>query len=297
MGEQNLNRIQLGIRKAKKVARRTVRVLLPGHRPDFIIIGGQKCGTSSLHYYLSQHPSLLASWPRKETHYFNRRIHYGQSLRWYEAHFKSLPGRERLRFETTPAYLYQPDTERQLHHHYPDLKLIVVLRNPVARAYSAWNHYRDIFVGGRTEQVFGHEQRRNGNYLFSAFYEGREHFPSFRECIDIEMQLIERDEGFEPALLRRGLYLEQLQRYWQYFTRESILILGFKDLVSNTTEVLNRVSAFVGATDVGWGFLDCKPKNTRSYPFPMRQDDSDFLEDFFAKPNRALLDTIGPLNW
>ena len=92
------------------------------------------------------------------------------------------------------------------------------MRDPARRAYSAWNHYKLLFDGGQYGTSVGQGERRHGNLLYARFFEGRQSFPSFRECIDIELEMMERGEGFEPALLRRGLYLAQLKTYWRFFS-------------------------------------------------------------------------------
>jgi hypothetical protein len=120
----------------------TIRGLMKPHAPDFIIIGAQKSGTSSLHYYLDQHPDFCAS-SEKELHYFNRHVHFGKPLAEYEANFRSF--RKKKHFESTPAYIYHPGALDLIKKTYPEIKLIAVLRDPVKRSYSAWNHYRQTF--------------------------------------------------------------------------------------------------------------------------------------------------------
>ena len=282
------------LRKAKAKLKKIIKNLQPVHRPDFIIIGTQKAGTSSLHFYLDQHPQLSGSDP-KELHYFNRDIHFNKSLSSYEEHFRGWE--QNKYFESTPAYLYIPGACEAIQHAYPDIKVIVVLRDPVKRAYSAWNMYKDFFEKDRVEDIIKLKERREGDLLYTKFYEGRDQFPSFRECIKIELDLIQSNESFEPALLRRGLYLEQLNRYWKNFGKDNVLILGFNDLVNDTENTLKKVTDFLGVEDLGWSFLNTEPRNTRNYSEPITEGDKQLLEDFYRQPNQELFEAIGPINW
>lgn len=278
--------------KLKAGLKKIIRQGLPVNDPNFMVIGSQKCGASSLHYYLNQHASLVGSDP-KEVHFFDRDIHFGKRLNEYQKHFRGR--RDRLHFESSPSYIYSPQTASKIYETYPEIKFIVTFRDPVKRAYSAWNHYRQLFE--MDKNTFQNRRRREGNLLFNKFFKGRQQFPPFRECIDIELELIEKGEGFEPALLRRGLYLQQLQTYWQYFNPERMLILGFKDLVSDTEKTLNRVCEFIGVSQMDWSTIDREPRNVRDYTAPMLETDKQYLEAFFAEPNQALFERIGPLNW
>lgn len=277
--------------KALKLIRRN---LLPKNEPAFMIIGAQKSGTSSLHFYLDHHP-MLASGVRKEIGYFHRDIHFGKSYNSYKKDFGG--SKARLYFESTPEYMFHPDVAENIYGTLPDVKLIVVLRDPVKRAYSAWNHYNQHFKTGRYINAIQNKPSRNGNLLFDKFFKGRSTFPSFRESIEIELELIDKQSGFEPALLRRGLYLQQLEEYWRFFDAGQILILGFKDLVQDTDSVLNKVCQFVGVQELDWSKIDREPRNAREYIEPIKQEDKEFLEDFYSEPNKLLFDKIGLINW
>lgn len=278
--------------KFKTGLKKVIRRGLPKNDPTFMIIGSQQCGTSSLHYYLNQHTHLVGSFP-KEIHFFDRDIHFGKALKEYREHFRGR--RDRVHFESSPSYIYSPQTAGNIYETYPEIKLIVTFRDPVKRAYSAWNHYRQIFE--MDKHTFQNRRRREGNILYDKFFKGRRQFPCFRECIDIELDLIKRGDGFEPALLRRGLYLQQLENYWQYFDEAQILVLGFKDLVNDTINTLERVTDFIGAEPYEWSKLNPEPKNVRAYKSQMDESDKAFLTDFYADPNRQLFEKIGSINW
>lgn len=277
----------------KKIKTR-LRFFLPTHRPDFIILGAQKAGTTSLHYYLDQHPNMSGSYP-KEINFFDRDYYFEKKLEDYEKHFRGL-GTMKY-FESTPEYLYTPNTYKVMHDIYPDLKLIVLLRDPVKRAYSAWNMYKDFLDKKQVDVLIKSKPHREGSLLYEKLYKGREIFPSFRECINIELNMMKSAEGFEPSFLRRGLYLDQLNHYWSSFGKEKILILGFNDLVKDTNNTLKKITDFLEIEDIGWSFLQEEPRNSRSYSEPILESDKQFLEDFYRQPNEKLFNAIGHVNW
>src|SRR5258706_11489250 len=100
--------------------------------PDFLIIGAQRSGTSTLYQYIARHPDVRGAF-RKEVHYFD--MHYDRGLDWYRACFPT----RGFTGESSPSYLIHPEVPARVAAVLPDIKLIAILRNPVERAYSAYN--------------------------------------------------------------------------------------------------------------------------------------------------------------
>jgi len=266
-------------------------------RPSFMIIGAQKCGTTSLHDYLDQHPRFVGSRP-KEVHYFDERILTAPDIAWYEQCFKGPSGA--VYFESTPAYLYRPGVAERLHDYNPHLRLIVLLRDPVARAWSAYHHYRATFERGPEARAkLASQQRPAGDQIHARFFEGRSEFPSFRESLEIEWQAMQEgsDTFYDPALIRRGFYLQQLEPFWQRFGRDRVHVVGFRDFVSDPASCLTRIADFVGVSETRWDFVDFTPRKQRRYTQQMDADDRTFLEGIFAPHNEALTQAIGPVDW
>jgi len=189
--------------------------------PQFLIVGAQRSGTTYLHHLLSQHPGVHMP-PEKELHYFDlvpvrdRAVDLDE---YAEAFRGARPGQ--VVGEATPSYLYFPWVPELLAAHLPEARLIVVLRDPVDRAYS---HYWKAVRDGRERLTF------------------------------------ERALAAEPARLRgshrdrvafsyrdRGFYMRQIERYADRFPRERMLFLRADDLYSSPHEVLRTVCAFIGA--------------------------------------------------
>lgn len=262
--------------------------------PHFMIIGAQKAGTSSLFHYLAQHPAVTGSTTKEVGHFHNNR-HLGKSIEDYRNHF--IGPRSQVYFEATPLYLYYPGVAAEIHKHYPAMKLIVLLREPGKRAYSAWNHYRDIFESGKYKKAILGKSPLPGNHLADKLFRDRTSFPSFRECINIELDMIANDSGFEPGILRRGLYLQQLEEYWQYFSKDQLLILGFKDLVENLDTTLEKVTEFLGLDAMDSATIAKEPRNQRNYSEPINAEDREFLNAFYEVPNQELITAVGSINW
>lgn len=271
--------------------------LLPGNDPDFLIIGAQKAGTSALHYYLSQHPQVVGSDP-KEVHFFENRI-VDINLQWYRNHFKSLnPFSKKLYFEASPNYLYHETAAINISRVYPSVKLVVVLREPVARAYSAWNMYRSFFASGNAiKRLSKGRLKGEENPIYHYLYKERATFPSFAEAIRIEEQLIAENGPLEPAILRRGLYFQQISTYLRYFDRSQFLFVGYKDLLERPNKVCQEVFQFVGLQKASFR-PRIEHRNKIEYSESLSPLDRAKLEKYYLRPNEQLMDLLGfRLNW
>ncbi|MFO1395195.1 MAG: sulfotransferase [Steroidobacteraceae bacterium] len=239
--------------------------------PGAVILGAQKCGTSSLQGYLVQHPQVIAPL-RKEVHYFDLNFERGES--WYRAHF-GREGEPGLNLDASPYYLYHPAVPARLHAAMPHAKLIVLLRDPVKRAYSHYWHERDK---GREslsfEDAIAAEPGRIGDdearLATGALVASREH------------QL--------HSYLARGRYAEQLERWFALFPREQVLVLRFEDFVRAPLPGLNQTLAFLGLPPVSE--VDLEARNTRRYP-PMADETAAGLRAYFEPHNRRLEALLG----
>jgi hypothetical protein len=230
-----------GLRKAAGRGPGRGRVL-----PDFLVIGAAKCGTTSLFDWICMNPSVARpstdGRSRKELLFFDYNYHRGAD--WYRKHFplesersefEREHGRPFSTGEATASYLtgyWVPGRVREVA---PDVKLIVTLRNPVDRAYSA-------FQMSRRERL--------------------EQCESFEEAIALEderlageLERVYRDPRYNPPLppplgywsyLHRSRYADHVARWLELFGREQILFLKFEDLVADPHGVLDRVHTFLG---------------------------------------------------
>ena len=159
---------------------------------------------------------------KKEIRYFDQDILYRSGEAWYHSHFP-LPhrlGRRRVTFEATPEYLYYPGAAERILSYDPRLKLVVVLRDPVERAFPAWNMCRTLrhehpdLLRGILPECDPMLRVSLSQML------ARDSFPEFDEAVWEEVDAIRAGTAaLEPGYVRRGIYQEQLQRYLKCFAR------------------------------------------------------------------------------
>lgn len=246
-----------------------LRLREPRALPDALIIGAMKSGTSSLHFYLTQHAQVVPPL-RKEVHYFDLNHERGEP--WYRANF-GRAGEAGLNLDSSPYYLFHPRVPERAHALVPQAKLIVLLRDPVRRAYSHYWHECD---------------------------KGREKL-SFEDAIAAEPGRVEREHARLAAgeierssahqyfsYLARGRYAEQLRRWLEFYPREQLLVLRFEDLARDPLPVLNRTLGWLGLPAMAGARLEAR--NTRRYP-PMAPATAARLQEYFA-PHNAELDAM-----
>ena len=244
--------------------------------PNFIIIGAMKSGTTSLHHYLEQHPSTCLSL-RKEVHFFdslpffNLDIpRYPFGLLWYRAFFPKrmyLKRTNKITGETSPSYLFDLLSPKRIAKLLPNIKLIVILRNPVDRAISHYSHLMLFSPLGSLEEELKNEDLLPMDYA-SQFYKSK-------------------------AYKRRGHYAEQLARYFQYFNRDQILVLNSDDLYANPLETINEVCRFLNIRMVNKGDIDFIPHNPSKHKANVSKKTKDELSAYFAPHNKKLYQLIG----
>lgn len=265
------------------------------HGPNAIIVGAQKAGTTSLYRYLTSLPHISGA-SRKELHFFDKPYRFQQGKQWYEKHF--IPrGFDGERFiESSPSYLARRDVPNRIKSMYPEMKIIILLREPVSRAYSAWNMYREMAESGNVPR-FMRSDLENGieNPLYDTFF--RDRVPSFPDYIDQEMALIERNEQEEePSVIRRGIYEPQIKRYIDTFGKRNILIIGFRELSLRPWETTQKAASFIDPSLPVLSMpseLEVTSHNQRSYESSMDTASKQRLSAFYEPYNQRLFRILG----
>ena len=194
--------------------------------PDFLCLGAQKSGTTTLHELLTRHPGVYLP-PRKELQYFT--LKSNQDPRWYSAHFQMANANQSCG-EITPYYLFHPAAPRRIHTLLPDAKLIVLLRDPVERALSGYFHsVRHGFESLSLEEAFDCENNRLAGAAEILFNPGGRH-----------------DSHQHHSYLSRSRYELQIGLYRQFFAPSQMLLIRSEDLFQNADFVWNRVLDFLG---------------------------------------------------
>ena len=252
--------------------------------PDFLILGAQKAGTTALYAYLRRHPSVLGpAW--KEVSFFDR--HWTRGVAWYRGQFPNVlrVGAARRRGvvrvgEASPSYLFHPLAPERVRATVPDVRLVVLLRNPVDRAFSQYQH--EVALGRESlpfEQALEHEDRRTAGEVERMLADPR-YFSS---------------EWWTHTYRARGLYAEQLERWLAVFPRRQLLVVATEEMAAAPAATYGRVLEFLGAA----------PHDLGSYPRvfsreydAMRPATRRSLAKLYAGPNERLYELLGrDLGW
>ncbi len=258
--------------------------------PDFLILGGQRCGTSSLYKYLGRHPEIAPSL-RKEIEYFT--INYGRGEAWYRAHFPlslrrqllAVLGRKVQSFEATPDYLFDPRAPERARALVPNAPLIVLLRDPVERAFS---HYHHMVRLGLEELSFAEaiaaEEARLATDLEEMRRDPLHRVLNYRRY----------------SYFSRGLYAEQLNRWFETYPRDQFLVLMAEDLFANPEETLHKILRQVGASPWSppefrnYSYVQKSSAGNPEIPGDLRRE----LRARYQAPNDELAELLGTtLSW
>ena len=247
--------------------------------PGLIIIGAQKSGTTSLHNYLSQHPQLVPAY-RKEVHFFDggldaRTDTWSKGVQWYHSHF---PRRGDLTegqttFEASPLYLFNPLVAARIAATLPEVKLVAILRNPVERALSQF--FYETRIGHESlsiREAFAAEEKR----LAPAKETGNYKLPEF----------------IHNSYLSRGIYYEQLQRYYELFPREQLLVIDSGAFFRAPENGLKQVFAFAGV-DEKFAVGNLKAVNVGRNRKEVDEDFREQLKGYYSGHNEKLFDMLG----
>ena len=268
-------------------------------RPYFLILGAQKAGTVSLYRYLASHPNIVPA-IRKEIGFFDQDTLFSRGYDWYQSQF---PAREsvgdRVTFEATPEYLYYPAVASRLYSYDPGIKLIVLLRNPIERAISAWNMYRDLRLNQPDYLRSLLPECDQGARKMINTMLASDSFPDAEEAMRTEInEILAGVAVLDPGYVQRGLYCEQLQRYFRYFDREQIAIVESARLKAEPTAVLNELVQFLELPAHDWHNTDLSLHHVGEYDSPISPSTHELLRDFYRPHNERLYELLGrDLGW
>lgn len=207
--------------------------------PSFIVIGGQRCGTTTIFKTLSDHPQVMRPPVEKGTDYYT--LNYERGIDWYRGHFPlRVSGQIQSRASAGPAvafeactyYMFHPFALERLAADFPDIKLVAMLRDPVERAYSAYKH--ELARGFETETDFVRALELEDQRLYG------------------EIEKMAADPSYESlahrhqAYLRRGQYADQLKRAFDHFSREQIHVMDSEAFFVAPAQEFARLIDFLG---------------------------------------------------
>lgn len=198
-------------------------MIMKSSKPNFLGIGAAKAGTTTIYDILKQHPQVFL--PQiKEVHYFDYQSNYNKGFDWYvNTAFNDVPSNSIAIGEITPNYLFGKNVFERIFDKLGRIKIFVVLRNPIERAYSQYNmlHARGI------EDL------------------------TFEEAIEKEAERIERSESdyYRYSYISQGYYAEQLPNFFEKFGKQNVKVILFEDFVREREKVITDLLEFLGVKE------------------------------------------------
>lgn len=215
---ENFHRPSYEKRSLLKQGLARFRLLTHSNRalPDFMIIGAQKGGTTSLYKYLAKHPDIKANFVVKELGYFDK--DYSRGDVWYRSNFP-IRKKGRLYYEGTTHYLFNPLVPARVKKTIPNVKVIALLRNPIDRAYSSYKHqthagretlsFEDA-INAEAGRLAGEKEKLLSDSTYNRY--NYNHF----------------------SYIERSKYAEQVENWLQFFSKDQMLILSSEEFFSDT---------------------------------------------------------------
>ena len=255
------------------------RSLTSGSRvlPNFIIIGAGRAGTTALYSYLIQHPSIIPAStendePVADLHFFEYMI--SDKISWYKSHFPRKSKNSFITGEFTSTYMYHKNVPERIFNLIPKIKLIVILRNPIDKAYSTYNqqsHFNE-FVSSFEETIKAEFTRID---LIKDHIEYTNNNPDF-------------DNYVAYNIIRHGIYFNYLEKWFKIFSKEQILVVDSNELENFPQQTLNKVFEFLSLPS--HEIPNLAKVNVGKYA-PMAESTRKSLIEFY-KPHNAKLNNL-----
>jgi hypothetical protein len=225
-------------------------------RLDFILAGAQKSGTTALHYFLSKHPNITMG-NQQEIHFFDDDARFVSHVDYEQLHKHYRPvAPSTIAGDCTPSYMYYKPAAERIWKYNPKIKLLIILRNPVERAFAHWNMQR---------------------------FKSREPLDFFDAVREEQLRIA----GAPPAEARRfayvdrGFYAGQLARLFKFFPREQVKVVKFEEFKENQPETLASIFSFLGRQPLRR--VRNKDRNIVPYERAMNWEERVFLYNLFAE--------------
>jgi len=231
-------------------------------RIDFIICGTQKGGTTALDQYLRLHPNICMA-DKKEVHFFDKDRYFGNlnpDYTKYHKHFSPNNDHQTIG-EATPIYMYWNQAIERIHRYNPQIRLIAVLRNPIKRAFSHWNMERD-------------RNREDRSFLEAILDENSK----------INSSDHKQDKTY--SYLDRGSYFSQIQKIYNYFKKDQLMVIRNELLREHPNEVLDDVARFLSISP--FPSVEHREVHSRTYPVKLRENELTFLHTFYKHEINSL---------
>ena len=253
-------------------------------KPNFLVIGVQKGGTTSLLRHLNRHKDIF--FMQKEMSFFSNDNKYKKGTKEYEEQFNKglnnhikwmksnykINKNPKFYGEKTPEFIYNKKALKRIHKYNPNIKLIIVLREPISRAYSQWNMY---------------QKKKNHEFHGLKF---NEMVNKYTKNINFDFENVDKFN-----LIKRGLYIFQLINVFELFPKKNVLILISEDYQKKPIETINKICKFIGASQIKSKENINYKNNVHKKSYETKISNTDFtkLYLFYKEYNEALYKILG----
>ena len=242
--------------------------------PDFLVIGGKRCGTTTLFEFLKQHPSI-SNPPFDHMGFFDDNYRLG--IDYYKSFFpvKNKKNDLMINYDVTTSYLANPHVPERMFKHMPNVKLITLLRNPIARAWSEYNS----------------NLRANKNYdTFETYIENElndlKNYDFSDKVKNNDYDLTNPNENY----LKKGLYAYYLKKWFNVFPKKNFLILSTETFAKNEDYVFTKIFEFLNLPK--YEIKNLKQMSKTTYHNTLNPKTKMKLDKFFESPNKELFKLI-----
>src|SRR5438445_6058497 len=235
-------------------------------RLDFILAGAQKSGTTALHYFLSKHPDITMG-DQQEMHFFDNDAAFVSHVDYEQLH-KHYPllAPSTIAGDCTPSYMYYEPAAERIWKYNPKIKLLIILRNPIDRAFAHWNMQR-------------FRRREPLDFLEAVKEENK------------RANEVEPLQSRRYSYVDRGFYAEQLERVFKFFPREQTKVIKFDEFRDKKPETSDSISPFLNVNPV-FSSRD-KDRNIVPYEREMTVKERKHLYKIFADAIAKLEQMLG----
>src|SRR5437660_1721818 len=235
-------------------------------RLDFVVAGAQKSGTTALHYFLSKHPNITMG-DQQEIHFFDDDALFVSEPDYEELHKHYGPlGLSTIAGDCTPSYIYHETAAERILKYNPKIKLLVLLRNPVDRAFAHWNMQR-------------FKDREPLDFLEAVKQEKSRTTPRLSV------------QARRYSYVDRGFYSDQLERVFKLFPREQVMVIRFEEFQKQKQQTLDSIFRFLGVEPLRR--IRDKDRNVVPYPREMTAEERKYLYAIFGWDIAKLEELLG----
>ena len=265
-------------------------------KADIFIAGGQKCGTTALFQFLTKHPDIIGA-KSKEVDFFSYTSMFEKGVDFYHNQFPNDP-RNRLKkilqpkhyLDASPSYLHDESphvTSKRIYQYNKKAKAIIVLRDPIERAISAYHHNIKLFKANKDWWIEWVKSRKEDFNIQKVRRRQEDEISDVKKYFINELEALDRSNYIEAPIIDHGNYYPAVNAFKENFG-ENLLVISNEDFRNNTMETMSTISTFLGIRTLNWAFTKGKIIYSNEYSISLDNDILDKLKCYYFESNKLL---------